>query len=124
MTNQFVFDTYALIELLEGNPAYLKYADAAMVINEFIFAEYCYVTLRRYVDYPSEADKKARSVMKVIAALSREGIVDAMKFRFSNRKKDMSTTDCVSYIQAQKLGIPFLTGDSAFEGITGVEFVK
>ena len=124
MTSQLVFDTYALIELLEGNPAYLKYADAAMVINEFIFAEYCYITLRRYIDYPAEADKKARSVMGVITSLSREWIIDAMKFRFANRKKEMSTTDCVSYIQARKLGIPFLTGDSAFEGMPGVEFVK
>jgi len=124
MTDRFVFDTYALIALLEGNPAYLKHSRAIMVINDFIFAEYCYLTLRRYVDYPEEADTKARSVINTILSLSKDVIMDAMKFRYENRKKDMSATDCVSYIHARQLGIPFLTGDCAFEGLPGVEFVR
>ncbi len=124
MTDTFVFDTYALIELIEGNPAYLKYANAKMIINEFIFAEFCYAGIKRYRDYPVEAEQKSRSVMESISAILPEEIMKAMKFRFSNRKKEVSTTDCVSYIQAQQLGIPFLTGDGAFEGMHGVEFVR
>ena len=124
MTDTFVFDTYALIELIEGNPAYVKYASAKMILNEFIFAEFCYVGIKRYRDYLAEAEQKSRAVVGSISAVSPEGIMEAMKFRFSNRKKEMSTTDCVSYIQAQKLGIPFLTGDGAFKGMPGVEFVK
>lgn len=124
MTEAFVFDTYALIELLEGNPAYLKYADGKMIINEFIFAEFCYVGIKRYRDYLADAEQKSRTVVGGISAVSPGQIVDAMKFRFLNRQKDVSTTDCVSYIQAQKLGIPFLTGDGAFEGMPGVEFVR
>ena len=122
MTDTFVFDTYALIELIEGNPVYLKYANAKMVINEFIFAELCYAGIKRYRDYPTEAEQKSRSAMGSISAVSPEEIMKAMKFRFSNRKKELSTTDCVSYIQAQQLGILFLTGDGAFEGLPGVEF--
>ncbi|MBI2175728.1 PIN domain-containing protein [Candidatus Woesearchaeota archaeon] len=124
MTDIFVFDTYALIELIEGNPAYLKYANAKMVINEFIFAELCYAGIKRYRDYPVEAEQKSRSAMGSISAVSPEEIMKAMKFRFSNRKKELSTTDCVSYIQAQRLGILFLTGDKEFENMPGVEFVR
>lgn len=124
MTDAFVFDTYALIALIEGNPAYLKYATAKMIINEFIFAEFCYVGIKRYRDYVTEAEQKSRTVVKNISAVLPEQIMEAMKFRFSNRQKDVSTTDCVSYIQAQRLGVPFLTGDRAFEGMPGVEFVR
>lgn len=124
MTDAFVFDTYALIELIEGNPAYLKYANAKMIINAFIFAEFCYVGIRRYRDYLAEAEQKSRAVIGSLSAVSPEEIMEAMTFRFSNRQKDVSTTDCVSYIQARNLGVSFLTGDGAFEGMPGVEFVK
>jgi len=38
----FLFDTYALIEIFNKNPNYERYIDVESVINEFIFAEYCY----------------------------------------------------------------------------------
>ena len=51
-------------------------------------------------------------------------IIEAMKFRYENKKKKMSTTDCISYIMAKELEIKFLTGDKEFEHLENVEFVK
>ena len=45
-----------------------------------------------------------------------------MKFRVMN--KNMSMTDCISYMQAKELGIKFLTGDKEFEDLENVEFIK
>jgi uncharacterized protein len=47
-----------------------------------------------------------------------------MKFRYKNRKKNLSVPDCISYLQAKSLGIKFLTGDKKFENMENVEFVK
>ena len=46
-----------------------------------------------------------------------------MKFRYENKHKKMSMTDCISYIQAKKLGIKFLTGDKEFKNKENVEHV-
>lgn len=124
MTNQFVFDTYALIELLEGNPSYTKYSDAMMVINDFIFAEFCYVVIKRYPDNNLAFEEKAESIMGSLSGIQPRQLMKAMKFRHDNRKKDLSTTDCAGYFHALQLGIPFLTGDSQFKGMPGVEFVR
>jgi len=37
MTETFLYDTYALIELLNKNPNYEKYSTKEIVINGFIF---------------------------------------------------------------------------------------
>ena len=122
MTESYVFDTYALMEIVMGNPVFLRYMESSkVVLNPFIFAEFCYGLLKRYpLEYKSFAAKVAGTVMP----LEEEQIMQAMELRYANKKKEMSTTDCISYIQAQKLGIPFLTGDGAFKGMPGVEVVK
>lgn len=38
--------------------------------------------------------------------------------------KDLSIPDVIGYIIAKRHGVPFLTGDSGFEGFDNVEFVK
>ena len=47
-----------------------------------------------------------------------------MEFRYKNKKKKLSMTDCISYFQAKELGIKFLTGDKEFQNLENVEFVK
>ena len=39
-------------------------------------------------------------------------------------KRNVSMTDSIGYCLAQQLGIKFLTGDTEFENMDGVEFVK
>ena len=42
----FVFDTYAIIEIIQGNKNYGAYLDSKIIINDFIFAELCYNFLK------------------------------------------------------------------------------
>ena|SRR3989338_11044389 len=118
----FVFDTYALLEVIAGNPSYTKYLNSEIVINDFIFAELCYKIIREsgiekanfYVD-------KYAPFMKELDAKT---IKEAMLFRVQYKKKNLSPADCISYIMALRLNLKFLTGDMQFENMENVEFVK
>ena len=117
----FLYDTYALIELLNKNKYYENYADKDIIINEFIFSEFCYQMHVLNVDNPQQyLDEVKSAVIKPTLEI----IKKAMEFRYKNKKKKMSMTDCISYTMAQDLGIKFLTGDKEFENMEGVEFVK
>lgn len=121
INDTFLFDTYALIEIFNENPNYDKYVDAKPIINELIFAEFCYKLFKEKIENMNEY------LQEIIPAIIRPGnriIVKAMKFKFLNKDKKMSMTDCISYIQAKELGIRFLTGDKEFEDLEKVEFVK
>ena len=117
----FLFDTYALIEILNANPEYEKYAKAGIAINEFIFAEFCYKLYRENIP---EAYEYIEELKDAIINAGPEIINEAMMFRCKNRKKNLSMTDCISYIMAKELKIKLLTGDKEFENLENVEFVK
>ena len=118
----FVFDTYSLFEIINGNPNYAKYVNSQIIINEFIFAELCYKLMRE-----GSAEKSnfyAEKYKHLIATPGAETIKEAMLFRTYNKKKNLSATDCIGYIMAKNLKIKFLTGDQQFENMENVEFVK
>ncbi|MBS3077249.1 PIN domain-containing protein [Candidatus Pacearchaeota archaeon] len=121
MTSRFLYDTYALIELLNKNPNYESYADEEIVINDFIFSEFCYQLIKAD---EKNAETYLSEVESAIVKLNTKTIRDAMKFRYTHKKQKMSMTDCISYTQAKELGIKFLTGDKEFEHLDNVEFVK
>ncbi len=118
---KFVFDTYAIIETLRGNPNYNNYLDSNIIINDFIFAELCYNLFREKEPKAEEYQKKYKVY---ISQLESEWIKEAMEFRLKWKDRKVSITDCVSYIMAKKLEIKFLTGDKEFENMENVEFVK
>ena len=121
MAETYFFDTYALLEIVDGNPAYLKYAPANQVINEFVYAELCYKLLRT-------AHPLASTVLSQCSTLVRQSpprvVKKAMHFRVKNKRQKLSIPDCVGYTLARELGILFLTGDKEFKNLPGVEFVK
>ena len=117
----FLFDTYAILEIVSGSKAYERYLDSGIIINEFIFAELCYKLLREKV---TNADEYIGKYSKFILRAEPMVIKEAMVFRIVNIKKKFSMTDCVSYIMSKKLNIKFLTGDKEFEEFDNVEFVK
>ncbi|MBU1103739.1 MAG: type II toxin-antitoxin system VapC family toxin [Nanoarchaeota archaeon] len=121
MTETFLYDTYALIEILNKNPNYDQYTDKEIIINDFIFAEFSYQLI------VGKAENKEEILDEVEPAIifpNPEILKKAMKFRYENKKKKMSMTDCVSYTMAREMGVKFLTGDKEFEGLENVEFVK
>jgi len=117
----FVYDNYALMEIINGNENYRDYLNKKIIINDFIFAELCYVLKRD--GYPNP-EKYLERFAKFIVHASSNTINKAMIFRFNNKEKRMSMTDCISYFMAIELGIKFLTGDKEFEERDNVEFVK
>lgn len=117
----FIYDTYAIIEIIEGNKNYEDYLDKEIIINDFIFAELSYVLIR---DNYANTEKYLKRYMKYILHVDPETIKEAMEFRYENKEKNMSMTDCISYFMAKKLGIKFLTGDKEFEDLERVEFAK
>ncbi len=121
MNEKFVYDTYALIELLNKNPNYEKYIDQDIIINNFIFAEFSYQLIIAKVENKEEY---LDEVEQAILEPSPEIIKKAMDFRYENKSKKMSMTDCISYFQSKELGIKFLTGDKEFKNLDNVEFVK
>ena len=121
MNNIFVYDTYAIIEIISGNEKYKDYLDKKIIINDFIFAELSYVLIRE--KYPN-IDKYLKRCMKYIIHVNPDLIKKAMEFRYKNKEKKMSMIDCVSYFMAKGLGVKFLTGDKEFEGFENVEFVR
>ena len=121
MTSKYFFDTYAIIEVIRGNDKYSSYLDDEIVINNFIFAELCYILYR---DKDKVVREHLREYSKYINSVNPEWIEEAMKFRIEWKDRNVSVTDCIGYIMAKRIGIPFLTGDKDFECMENVEFVR
>ncbi|MEK6935099.1 MAG: PIN domain-containing protein [Nanoarchaeota archaeon] len=117
----FLYDTYALIEILNKNINYEKFTETGIVINDFIFAELCFKLFRERVN---NANEYIAEVSPAIIHATPKTIIRAMLFRIDNKNKNLSMTDCISYTQAKELGIKFLTGDKQFENLDNVEFIK
>ena len=117
----FIFDTYALIEIMNENKNYENYISSETIINDFIFAEFCYKLLRENIKM---ADDYIQEVAPAIIHADSSIVKEAMVFRVKYKKRKLSMTDCISYIMAKNLGIRFLTGDKEFEKFDNVEFVK
>ena len=118
----YVFDTYALLEIIAGNPSYAKYLSSEIIINEFIFAELCYKIIReRGIETANFYVDKYKNY---ISSLNHEIIKEAMLFRVKHKSKNLSAPDCISYVMALKLNIKFLTGDKEFQNMANVEYVK
>ncbi len=116
------FDTYAIIEVIKGNPKYFKYLDFGVILNDFVLSELCYILIKLYDEKTAYAyvDKYSQFILRADTAVIKE----AMKLKHDLRKNKLSMTDCIGYVQAVKLNMKFLTGDKEFEKLPNVEFQK
>jgi predicted nucleic acid-binding protein len=119
----YFFDTYALYSLIMGYPGYKKYSKQIVILtSQMNLIELHYILLRDFGK--GVADTKLEQFKEFIIPIGDETIKTANQFRYTNRKKGFSYADCIGYIIARSRNIPFLTGDNAFKGMEGVEFVK
>ena len=118
----FFCDTYALIEIVGGNPNYQKYLSFPLITSDYNLMELYYAFLRDYNQ--QTANKYFDQWSKFSVQIPLETIKQAMLFRFANKKEDLSYVDCMGYAFSQQNLIKFLTGDRRFENKVGVEFVK
>lgn len=119
MTDEsYVFDTYAMIEIIAGNPNYKEYVNAKV----FILAEFCLAMLRRF--NTERAFDHVDKVARFVASVNNNVMKEAILYRFKNQKRNLTATDCIGYFLAKNLGVKFLTGDKEFKNLANVEFIK
>ncbi len=119
---KYFLDTYALIEIAEGNPGYKKYLATDAVTLKENLAELFYFVLRKY-------DEKAalgifNIYSKIALDLPLEIIPRSMKFRYTNKNKNFSYVDCLGYSFSVENQLQFLTGDRAFSEMDNVVIVR
>jgi len=113
-------DTYALIELLRGNPRYERFEEEEWCTLAENLAELAYALLKEGRD--DVVEETVQRLGGRAVQLPTILVVAAMRFRHEQRRKKFSYIDALGYTYARKQKIAFVTGDSAFKGLEGVEF--
>ena len=115
-------DTYAMVEIFEGNEKYLPYRSADFVTTRFNLFEFYYVVLSKY------GKENAETVFKNYRSIAREVDDEVLKsvaeFKLQHKKTRFSFTDCIGYKYTEATGVKFLTGDYPFKDFENVEFVQ
>ncbi|HXW37306.1 MAG TPA: hypothetical protein VEJ36_05335 [Nitrososphaerales archaeon] len=108
-----------------GRQEYRKYFEEADgVLTKLNLLEISYRTLELHGSRASSDILNAFSKYELDYSLA--DIADAVKMRFELRRehRDLSYADALGYHLSRKLGLRFLTGDRAFRGLSGIEYVE
>mgnify|MGYP001579147574 CR=1 FL=1 len=117
-----LLDTYALIEIAKQNVKFSEYLNSNFAITDITLAEFYFVLLRE--DGENFADYWFKKLERYSLQVSKELLKEAIKFKYENRKQNISFFDAVDYIFSVKNGYYFVTGDKEFENMKNVEFKK
>ena len=120
--SKYFFDTYAIIELIKGNPNYEFIKDNVIITSSMNIAELYYSLLLE--NNQEFADKIINSFNFELIDITSKIAIKSSLFRFQNKKLRLSYIDCLGYILALKNNLLFLTGDKGFESLDNVEYVK
>lgn len=120
--NFYFFDTYAIIEILKGNPNYDKYKDVKQFVSVFNLVE-LHLHITREFD-EKLADDLVDEYSRCVIDFNFADIKETTKLKIEYAKRKISIPDAIGYAIAKRLGIKFLTGDEKFEDFDNVEFVK
>jgi len=115
-------DTYALVEIRNGNPKFAHYLNSNFVIADITLAEFYGVVLRDQGE--EKADYWFKKFQNSSIQVSLSILIQAVKFRHKNKDKNLSWVDAIGYIFAKQNNHLFVTGDKEFENIEDVEYVK
>lgn len=115
-------DTYAMVEIFEGNQKYLVYKSMGIATTRFNLFEFYYVILAKYGK--DKADVVFKNYRNIAIEVNDEVLKSAAVFKLEHKKKRFSFTDCIGYKYAEDIGAKFLTGDYVFKDFPNVEFVK
>ncbi len=120
MTSNYFFDTYAIIEIINGSANYAKCISAGVILTKLNLFELYYTLLKLYgkeraAYYMAQYNQFAVDFDEEIIELAAE---------LKNSNKRLSITDCIGYFVALKKGVKFLTGDKEFRSMQNVEFIK
>ena len=119
----YFFDSYAIIEILNENLNYSRFKNCPIILSIQNLAEvywHCIIT----PGLEMEADNIFSRFRSHVVEIDDETLKEAIKFRKTHKKQDLSYADCIGYIYAMRNNLKFLTGDKEFEHLPLVEFVK
>lgn len=114
-------DTYALIEISRGSPAYARYLGEPMTTSPVNLAEFYYKGLQSRKPQ-KELNALVESFYPQAIQVLEPGDIRAVA-ALKAAEPDLSLADCIGYHLARKHGMKFLTGDRAFRNKPEVEFV-
>ena len=121
--NKFFFDSYAVIEILKGNPNYAKYVQEEVILTQFNLVEIYFSALTDLSE--TGADEIFKKYRDNIVDIDDDSLKEATRFRRKvYKEKKISYTDAIGYIYAKRNGLIFLTGDKEFKDLDNVEFVR
>ena len=117
-----LLDTYALIEIAKENVKFSKYLNSDFAITDITLSEFYFVLLRE--EGENFAEYWFKKLERYSMQVDKEILKEAMKFKYENRKRNISFFDAVGYTFSIKNGFLFVTGDKEFENMKNVEFQK
>jgi predicted nucleic acid-binding protein len=118
----YFYDSYAIIEMLENNPKYLKFSEDIITTSTINLFEVYYYLLKKY-NKPT-ADYWSRILDLIFLEITPKISIEASKFKFRYKKDKLSLVDCIGYVLAIRNNLKFLTGDKKFKNKLNVEFVE
>lgn len=118
----FCLDTYALMEILQRNPAFDEFLESEWVITDATLAEF-YTVLRRTLGEKT-ASYWSSSFEPRAKPLNAKVWLKAARLRQDSMKENLSIYDCLGYCFALEHGYTFVTGDEAFKNKKNVKYIK
>ena len=117
-----VLDSYALVEIREGNKKFEHLLSGDFQIVDLTISEFYGLLYLR--NGKETANKWIIKLRQMCVSASLETLIKAREFKIQNPKKDLSFIDCVGYIYAKDKGYVFVTGDKEFQNLPNVEYIK
>jgi len=121
----FYYDSYAVLAYTSGHPGYRKYFDENDgVLTKLNLLEIFYRSLEQHG--LKAASSIAETFSKYVVDFGLAEIAESMKLRLELKRqgRNVSYADALGYSMSRKMGIMFLTGDEAFRGLRGIEYLK
>ena len=118
----YIFNTHTIFEIISGNEKYEKYKDYTLIVSVLNIAELYGTILREFGK--QKVDNLFNELIFEILEITPDLIIEAVIFRYENRKEDVSLPDAVGYLLSKKYNLKFLTGDKFFKDKDNVEFVQ
>jgi predicted nucleic acid-binding protein len=120
---KYFFDTYAIVAILDDAKEYQGFEINKGVTTTLNLMETQYSMHKRGAK-DAEIKRTLSNLSPLCIGFSEESCFDSVKFRYENRKRELSYIDCLGYVLAKKNGVPFLTGDKGFKELPNVKFVR
>lgn len=119
---EYFFDSYALVEIVKGNPHYLRYSECTVTITLFNLIELAYSVFQD--SGAAKAKEIYEKFLDCVQDVDWPILMEAFTLKQKYKKRNLSYADCLGYAYAKARGLRFLTGDEGFKDLENVEFVK